>query len=121
METYRLEIDGGWEGRLKSAGAKKGELKAKLHSVATVHYWTTVEKKLSLLMSHIEAIDTDAADLTRDAWRAMLFRSACEAYTIACGQESPRQRRAFAKGWLKLTTKKDDQEADNTEIKEDDQ
>lgn len=120
LEMYRLEIDGGWEGRLKSAGAKKGELKEKLHSVATAHYWTTVEKNLPLLMSHIEAIGTDAVDSTRDIWRVMLFRSACEAYTTACGQETARQRRAFAKGWQKLTAKKDEPETDSTESKEDD-
>lgn len=121
LETYRLEIDGGWEGRLKSAGSKKGELKAKLHAIATGHYWTQVEKNLSLLMSHIGAIGTDAVDLTREAWRAMLFRSAREAYTVACGQETSRQRRAFAKGWQKLFVSKDEPETDSTETKEDDE
>lgn len=105
VEGYRREIDGGWEGRLKSAGPAKGKLKAKLHSIATTHYWTTVEKNLPLLMAHIEAIGTDAAILTREAWRKMLFSAACESYRTACGQETPRQMRAFAKGWQKLTTK----------------
>ena len=121
LETYRLEIDGGWEGRLKGAGAKKGELKAKLHSVATPHYWTTVEKNLSLLMSHVDAIGGEQTEPTRDAWRRMLFRNACEAYTLACGQDTPRQRRAFAKGWQRLAATKDEPEMDGTEHKEDDQ
>lgn len=121
LETYRLEIDGGWEGRLKGAGAKKGELKAKLHSVATTHYWTTVEKNLSMLMSHIEAIGGEQTECTRVDWRKMLFKSACEAYTLACGQDTPRQRRAFAKGWQKLTATKDEPETDNTDNKEGDQ
>ena len=118
VETYRGEIDHGWEGKLKSAGPAKGELKAKLHALATTHYWTTVEKNLSLLMNHIEAIGTDAAIPTREAWRKMLFKAAIEAYSIACGQETPRQMRAFAKGWQKLTTIKHEPESDTHETKE---
>ena len=87
--------------------------------MATVHYWTTVEKNLSLLMSHIAAIGGDMVDTTRSTWRSMLFKSACEAYTLACGQGTSRQRRAFAKGWQKLTATKDEPETDSTEIKED--
>lgn len=120
VETYRGETDGGWEGRLKGAGPGKGELKAKLHATATIHYWTTVEKNLALLMTHIEAIGTDAAIPTREAWRKMLFATACDAYRIACGQETAREMRAFAKGWQKLTTMKDEPEADTQETKEED-
>jgi len=116
IEDYRKEIDGGWEGRLKGAGPKSGELKTKLHSIATNHYWTTVEKDLSLLMAHIEAIGTDGAVTTRDVWRKMLFSTACDAYRVACGHETSRQIRAFAKGWQKLTAKK--AEATTTETKE---
>ena len=112
VETYRGEVDHGWEGRLKSAGVSKGALKAKLHALATTHYWTTVEKNLPLLMTHIEAIGSDAAIPTRDAWRKMIFATACAAYRIACGQETPRQMRAFAKGWQKLTTTRDEPEVD---------
>ncbi|MBA1446829.1 MAG: hypothetical protein M3H12_14645 [Chromatiales bacterium] len=108
IETYRGEIDGGWEGRLKSAGAGKGELKAKLHTIATNFYWTTIEKNLPLLMIHIEAIGTETAISTRNAWRKMLTKSAHEAYKIACGQETPRQIQAFVKGWQKLTSAKKD-------------
>ena len=68
-------------------------------------YWTTVEKNLPLLMAHIEAIGSDDAIPTRKVWRKKLFSAACEAYTIACGQETPRQMRAFAKGWQTLTKK----------------
>ncbi|AJE03588.1 type I-E CRISPR-associated protein Cse1/CasA [Geobacter pickeringii] len=118
IECYRIEVDGGWEGRLKGAGANKGELKVKLHSVATTHYWTTVERNLQSLMAHIKAIDTDNAISTRDIWRKMLFATACDAYRTACGQDTPRQMRAFAKGWQKLTLTKDEPEADNTEIRE---
>jgi len=108
VEVYRKEIDPGWEGRLKSAGASKGKLKSRLQSIATSHFWTTIEKNLSLLMNHIESKDTEAAIPTRDTWRKMLFSTACDAYRIACGQETPRQMKAFAKGWGKLTGQKEE-------------
>lgn len=108
VETYRQEIDHGWEGRLKSAGASKGELKAKLRSTANSYYWTAVEKNLSMLFAHIEAIETQDAIPTRDAWRKMLFKNALDAYQTACGQETPRQMRAFAKGRKRLTTFKEE-------------
>jgi CRISPR system Cascade subunit CasA len=102
VETYRAALDGGWDGRLKKAGAKKGELKAKLHAAAASHYWTTVETNLPLLMSYIEALGTDAVESTRDTWRNMLFACARDAYRTACGQETPRQIRAFAEGWTRI-------------------
>ncbi|MFC1596569.1 type I-E CRISPR-associated protein Cse1/CasA [Planctomycetota bacterium] len=105
VEGYRAAIDGGWEGRLKSAGQSKGELKAKLHSTAAIHYWTAVEKNLSLLMAHVAALGTDDAGPTRDAWRKMLFATACDSYRAACGQETPRQIRAFAEGCKRLTNR----------------
>lgn len=120
VETYRGEIDHGWEGKLKSAGPAKGPLKAKLHAIATTHYWTTVEKNLPLLMAHIEAIGSDAAMPTRDAWRKMLFIAACDAFRLACGQETPRQMRAFAKGWQKLTITRDEPESDSHETNKED-
>jgi CRISPR system Cascade subunit CasA len=120
IETYRKEIDGDWQSRLERS-KEKWALKERLYSTATTYYWTTVEKNLSLLMSHIEAIGTDAVDSTREVWRAMLFRSASEAYSVACGQETSRQRRAFAKGWQRLFASKGEPETDSTEIKEDDE
>ncbi|MBW2737362.1 MAG: type I-E CRISPR-associated protein Cse1/CasA [Deltaproteobacteria bacterium] len=120
IEGYRREIDVGWEGRLKGAGPGKWTLKSKLHSIATSHYWTAVEKNLQLLMSHIEAIGTDTAIPTRKVWRKILFFSACEAYRISCGQETSRHMRAFAKGWQKLTVTRDKPETDinkTTEVK----
>jgi CRISPR system Cascade subunit CasA len=119
VEEYRKELDAGWERRLELAGPLKWDLMAKLHSSATSHYWTAIEKQLPLLMTHIEAIGTDSAIPTREAWRKMLFFAACEAYKIACGQETPRQMRAFAKGWQKLTSTRDERESDNNQLKED--
>jgi len=117
VEEYRIVIDGSWEKKVEKA-KDKWELKAKLHSIATVHYWTAVEKNLSLLMTHIEAIGTDEAIPTREAWRKMLFSSACDAYRVACGQTTPRQVRAFVKGWQKLTYKKDEPKIDGTTTSE---
>lgn len=121
IESYRKEIDGGWDGRVKSAGKDVGKLKTKLHSIATSHYWTSVEKNLGLLMAHIEAIGTDNAISSQQEWRRMLFKSVCDAYRLACGQETPRQIRAFAKGWQKLTSTKDETEPDTTATEEGDQ
>lgn len=102
VESYRAGIDGGWEGRLKSAGAKKHQLRQKLNAQATACFWTSVEKQLPLLMAYIKAIDTDDAQPRRKIWRATLGAIARDAYRITCGQETPRQMRAFANGWKKL-------------------
>ena len=118
VEVYRREIDHDWENRLKRATQGKWELKSKLHSTATIQYWTMVERNLFLLMTHIEAIGTDAAIPTREAWRKMVFSAACEAYRLACGQETSRQMRAFVKGWQKLTSKKNERKSDSPETKE---
>jgi CRISPR system Cascade subunit CasA len=116
VETYRQEIDHGWEGKLKAAGPSKSELKAKLRSIATNHYWTTVEKNISLLFAHVESIGSDSFDSTLKAWRKMLFKTALEAYRVACGQGTPRQMRAFAKGWQKLTLFGDDHSTRGNQI-----
>lgn len=118
VEEYRKEVDGYWPRRVDMAKQDKWTLKAQLHSIATIQYWTTVEKNLSLLMNHIEAIGTDNAIPTRELWRKMLFFAACDAYRVACGQETPRQVRAFAKGWQKLTSRKNETESETIETKE---
>lgn len=104
VETYRKELDGGWEGRLKTAGPDKSKLLAKLRSGADMHFWTTVERNLGLLLAHVSAIGSEQAQPTREAWRRMLFATACEAYRTVCGQETPREIRAFALGWKKLVS-----------------
>jgi CRISPR system Cascade subunit CasA len=106
VEGYRSAVDDGWEGRLKSAGKDKGDLKAKLHGIAATHYWTAVERNLPLLMQHIEALGSENSLSTRETWRKTLFASACDAYRTACGQETPRQIRAFAEGWKRLMNRK---------------
>jgi CRISPR system Cascade subunit CasA len=72
------------------------------YALATSDYWTTVEKNLSLLFRHVEALGTDDIDPTRSAWRKMLISAARDSYELACGQESLRQIRAFAQGRQKL-------------------
>jgi CRISPR system Cascade subunit CasA len=102
VEDYRKALDGGWEGRLKGAGAGKGELLGKLHGSATTQYWTAVEANLGLLFGHVDAVGTERASSTRDSWRAMLLAVARTAYQSVCGQETPRQIKAFTAGWRKL-------------------
>lgn len=119
IEDYRSSIDNDWKPRIKRTQAKEqNALRDKLAQTAFLSYWTTVEKNLSLLMNHIEAIGTDAAIPTREAWRKMLFITACDAYRVTCGQETPRQMRAFAKGWQKLTAKRDEHESNINETTE---
>ncbi len=119
IEDYRQTIDNDWKTRVKRTQAKEqNALKDRLAQTASLSYWTTVEKNLPLLMNHIEAIGTDAAIPTRAAWRKMLFSAACEAFRIACGQETPRQLRAFAKGWQKLTAIRTEAEANTHKTKE---
>lgn len=105
VETYRGEVDRGWEGRLKAAKDKR-ELKRKLHANATRHFWTAVEKVRWLLLAHVEAIGTSAKEVerTRKAWRREVHRAARDSYKLACGQNTSRQIRAFALGWAKLFT-----------------
>lgn len=103
IELYRKEIDPGWEGRLKAAGSSKSMLKAKLHSIATTHYWTTVEKNLDLLMEFIKGLGSDEAVTKKKQWRQMVYSAALDSYQVACGQETPRQMKAFVKGWKVMT------------------
>ena len=105
IEEYRSTLDGGWDGRMKGAGAGKGDLRAKLQAAAMTYFWTAVEKQIGLLMEHLEAIGTDEALPTRGAWRRLLFATGHDAYRSVCGQESPRQMRAFAEGWKRMNGK----------------
>lgn len=121
VEVYRNKIDGGWDGRLKNAGAGKNELKYKLKSAATRFYWTAVEKNLSLLFSCIEQLGSNEFEKTEKLWHNMLFSAACDAYRTACGQETPREIKAFAAGWQKLTARKEQVEHNETDKEDDDE
>lgn len=114
VETYRKESDGGWEGRLKMTKPQdRWKLKEKLLAAAAHHYWTAIEKQRPLLMAHVEAIGTtaDAVEQTRDAWHKAVHGAARQAFALACGQETPRQIRAFALGLGKLFAKQPAHEA----------
>lgn len=120
IEVYRQAIDNDWNPRVKRAQARdQSTLRDRVAQAALLSYWTTVEKNLQLLMEHIEAIGSDAAIPTREAWRKMLSSAAREAYRIACGQETPRQMRAFVEGWQKLTGSRNTHQPVTHEIKED--
>lgn len=121
VETYRKESDGGWEGRLEMTKPQdRWKLKEKLRAAAAHHYWTAVEKNRPLLMAHVEAIGTtaEAVEKTRDAWHKAVHGAAREAYALACGQETPRQIRAFALGLGKLFAKQPTHDAQEPEIVE---
>lgn len=116
IEDYRSMLDSDWKPRVKRTQAKDQQvLKNRLAQTALLSYWTTVEKKLPLLMTHIEAVGTEAAIPTREAWQKMLFSAACEAYKVACGQETPRQMRAFVRGLQKLIGKINETESETNE------
>lgn len=114
VETYREQIDRGWEGRVKMAGPNKHQLREQLHATATRHYWTAVETLRPLLMAHIESIGTsaEAVTQTQKLWKKAVRKAAYESYRLACGQQTPRQIRAFALGWAKLVSKPKDQSTD---------
>lgn len=121
VETYRRESDGGWEGRLEMTKPQdRWKLKEKLRAAATHHYWTAVEKNRPLLMAHVETIGTtaEAAEQTRDAWHKAVHGAARQAYALACGQETPRQIRAFALGLGKLFAKQQTHDAQEPETVE---
>jgi CRISPR system Cascade subunit CasA len=108
VETYREQIDRGWEGRVKMAGASKNQLRGQLHATATRHYWTAVEKLRPSLMEYI-AVNSEES---KDTWKKSVRKAAYESYRLACGQETPRQIRAFALGWGKLVSAPKKQETD---------
>lgn len=121
VEIYRKESDGGWEGRLEMTKPQdRWKLKEKLRAAAAHHYWTAVEKKRPLLMAHVEAIGTsaEAVEKTRDAWHKAAYGGARQAYSLTCGQETPRQIRAFALGLGKLFAKQQSHDAQEPETVE---
>lgn len=89
-----------------------------LGSAAMHHYWTTIETNVELLLNHIKVVGTEEAVPTAQLWRNKLYNAARDAYRVACGQETSRQIKAFAKGWQKLTFTKDEPESDTTAAEE---
>lgn len=124
--SYSMEVEHSSRifGQLKYATAEyrknlDNSEKTGLGSSSTTLYWTAVEKNLGLLFAHIEAIGSEHAVPTRDTWRRMLFKTACETYRVLCGQETPRQMKAYAAGWEKLFRKPKDAAVQSADTKED--
>lgn len=98
VERYRQAVDGGWQGRLKGAGAGKSALLHMLRQKAFTSYWTAAERNLPLLFACVETLGTEAHPPALDAWRKALWAAAHRAYRLACAPQSSRQFKAFAKG-----------------------
>ena len=102
VEAYRRNIDNFWDQRVEMAKKDRNKLKAKLHSKATRSYWTAIEKQRHFLMAYVDVFDDDSKyEAAQKAWRNAIYQSARDAFISACGQETPRQIRAFALGWKK--------------------
>ena len=98
VERYRRLVDGGWEGRLKLAGPRKGEELARLRAQAFCLYWTAVEAGLPLLWAMIGACGEADFPVARQRWMRHLGESATAAYAATCGRDRQRQMRAFVMG-----------------------
>ncbi len=123
IEIYRKNIDGYWATRSDPKHNRDAwKVKNSLHSKATRHYWTLLEKQRYLLMNHVSSIGTttgEQVDQTRKVWHAAIFKAANESYSIACGQETPRQIRAYALGLKALCSKpKNDDDRDSEQDNE---
>jgi len=106
VETYFRHLSDDWSEKIKREPdpRKRGALRKQFVAKSTNHYWTAVEKLRLLLMAYVDAIggDADTVDKGKDTWRSAVHSAARDAYCLACGQETPRQMRAFALGWDRL-------------------
>lgn len=96
-------------------------------SSATRHYWTAAEKLRPLLMAYIDTFElpqqtleemhfaAEKRETAQTVWRKAVRHAAYEAYRLACGQETPRQIRAYALGWEKLAGRKSPSTENNQE------
>jgi hypothetical protein len=66
----------------------------KLKQKAALHYWTAAENDSSKLLALVK----DFRPEVQEEWNASLFRTALEAYDLACPHETPRQMKAFVLG-----------------------
>jgi len=103
VEEWRREVDPDWEQKVKNAGKDKNKLRNRLHYIATTHFWTSIEKNLSLLTAYITVLgDVERMETAKKEWYRIVYRTAREAYSLVCGRETPRQMRAYALGLRKL-------------------
>lgn len=111
MDTYRKELDSDWESRKK----KDKGARFKLVQTTSNYYWTTVEKNLDQLWAVVAALGTDLFEERENAWRKMLFATACEVYRVVCRGETVRHRKSYLKGGEVLIGKKHEKQEAVTE------
>ena len=115
VETYFKNLSDKWVEKIKKEPdpRKRAALRKQFVAKSTNHYWTAVEKLRLLLMAYVDAIggDADTVDKSKDTWRSAVHSAARDAYCLACGQETPRQMRAFALGWDRLFVQHTENEA----------
>jgi len=99
VEMYRKKLDAAWERRLQNAGPQKGALRAQLYDRAANFFWTAIEQNINLLITFIQALDTENAEHHKELWRHFLTSQALAAYNFACSNDTPRQILAFTEGW----------------------
>ena len=114
VEKWRREMDADWEQKVKAAGKDKNILLERLHSIATNHFWTAVEKNVALLLAYTASFGAKDNEERKRAWRRAVYRTAREAYELACGRESPRRLRAFAMG-LRVLEREEIPKSENQE------
>jgi CRISPR system Cascade subunit CasA len=106
VKIYFKHLGDNWDEKLRQEtdARKRGLLKKQLSDKATNQFWTAVEKLRPLLMAHVDTIGSDADKVkeSHGVWRKALHKAARDAYRLTCGQETPRQMRAFALGWDRL-------------------
>jgi CRISPR system Cascade subunit CasA len=102
VETYRRNIDGAWESRLKLAGPKKNDVRNRLCSAALRDYWTAIEAHRDKLVQ-LALADPDGDEAIEKEWRAFVRSSARNSYRFVCAPQTARERRAFALGLRKLS------------------
>jgi len=121
VATYFKCLKDDWNEKLRQETdpKKRAALRKKLNDKATSHFWTSVEKLRHLLIIHVDTIgqDADKVKESQNVWRKAVHKAARDAYRITCGQDTPRQMRAFALGWDRLfVNQPDDNTSDNPEL-----
>ena len=107
IEAYRRNVDNFWDQRVEMAKKDKNKLKAMLHNKIIQSYWTAIEKQRHLLITYVDVFDDDSkCAAAQKAWHKAIHQAARDSFISSCGQETPRQIRAFALGWKKLFMEK---------------
>jgi len=95
IDVYRESIDDAWQ-------SKDWQNKTKLSANACSYYWTQLETNLHLLLDQIDYHGSDQYIQHKAIWRKFLFDTSKTAYQRVCGNTTPRQIRAYAKGSQKF-------------------